>query len=205
MDEKWIHHYTTRGSQLSGRQRVKTVQSDQKRECQLVRLPPCFGMGAVFYSSITTRKEEPLIMNIIWRYWCVWRKKLWKSDHKWIRKKCFFTKTMHHVTIRSQQWSIEEETAMVPRETRQSYFPAWQCSAACSKTGLDTLGNIKTGATVLSRLPFAPIDETRPGSSELSLSWRSQNIHQFVDRPKSRIVFSRWYSKISRNMKKNSD
>ena len=56
------------GSQLSGQQRLKTVQSDQKFKCQLVRFwPPYFGMRTVFYSSITLRKEEPSIANIIWR------------------------------------------------------------------------------------------------------------------------------------------
>ena len=54
---------------LSGEQRVKTVQNDQKRKYQLVRhRPPYFGMRTVFYSSITLRKEEPSIANIIWRY-----------------------------------------------------------------------------------------------------------------------------------------
>ena len=54
-------------SQLSGQQKVKTVQKDQKRKCQLVRLwPPYFGMRKVFYSSITLRmEEEPSIANII--------------------------------------------------------------------------------------------------------------------------------------------
>ena len=59
-------------SQLSGQRRVKTVQSGQKRKCQLVRFwLSYFGMHKVFYSSITLRKEEPSIANIIWRYWCV--------------------------------------------------------------------------------------------------------------------------------------
>ena len=31
--------------------------------------------------------------------------------------------------------SIEDKTTTVPRETRQSYPPAWQCSATCHKTG----------------------------------------------------------------------
>ena len=59
------------GSQLRAQQKVKTVQSDQNRKCQLVRFwPPYFEMRTVFYSSITLRKKEPSIANIIWRYWC---------------------------------------------------------------------------------------------------------------------------------------
>ena len=34
--------------------------------------------------------------------------------------------------------SIEGETATVPRDTRQSYHPAWQCLATCRKTGQDS-------------------------------------------------------------------
>ena len=92
------------GSQLSGHQRVETVQSDQKRQCQLVRFwLPYFGMRTIFYSSITLRKQKLSIVNIIWRYWCVWRKKLRENDPKW-RNKCSYTETMHRVTIRLQQW-----------------------------------------------------------------------------------------------------
>ena len=58
-------------SELSGQQRGKIVQSDQKRKC-LVRIwPSYFGMKTEFHSSITLRKEKPSIANIIWRYWCV--------------------------------------------------------------------------------------------------------------------------------------
>ena len=61
-------------------------------------------MRKVFCSSITLRKEKPSIANIILHYWCVWRKKSQKNGHKWKRKKCSFTKTMHRVTSRSQRW-----------------------------------------------------------------------------------------------------
>ena len=55
------------GSQLSEQQRVKNIQSDQKRKYQLVRFwPPYFGMRKVFYSSISLRKGEPSIANIIY-------------------------------------------------------------------------------------------------------------------------------------------
>ena len=93
------------GNQLSGEQRVKTVQSDQKRKCQLVRFwPSYFVKRTVFHLSITLRKEKLSIANITWRYWCIWRKKLRKNDPKWRRKKCSFTKTMYRVTSWSQQF-----------------------------------------------------------------------------------------------------
>ena len=65
--------------------------------------------------------------------------------------------------------SIEGETAIVPRETQQSYPPAWQSSATCRKTGQDILGNAEMGGltqpTLLFRrcsfpLPFVSIDGT---------------------------------------------
>ena len=41
------------GSDLSGHENVKTVQSDQKRKCQLVRFwQPYFGMSTVFHSRL---------------------------------------------------------------------------------------------------------------------------------------------------------
>ena len=61
-------------------------------------------MRKVFCSSITLRKEEPSIANILLYYWCICRKKSPKNGHKWRRKKCSFTKTMHCVPSRSQQW-----------------------------------------------------------------------------------------------------
>ena len=60
------------GSPLSGQQKVETIQSDPKRKSQLVRFwPPYFGMRMIFYSSITLRKKEQSVVNIIWRYWRV--------------------------------------------------------------------------------------------------------------------------------------
>ena len=85
--------------------------------------------------------------------------------------------------------SIEGETATVPTETRQSYPPAWQCSATCRKTGQDMLGNAGmeglTPPVVLSRrcsfrLPFVSIDGIQPGSSQFPFSWNSQNMDRFV-------------------------
>ena len=107
--------------------------------------------------------------------------------------------------------NIEGETATVPRETRQSYSPAWQCSATCRNTDQDILGNAEMGGltppAVLSRrcsfrLPFVSINRTRPGSSAFPLSWRSQKMDWFVNRLKRRIVFSRWYPTIARKMEK---
>ena len=48
--------------------------------------PPYFGMRLVFCSPFTSRKEEPLIANIIKYYQYVWKKKLPKNCHKWRRK-----------------------------------------------------------------------------------------------------------------------
>ena len=54
---------------------MKAVQSDQRRKYQQARFRPLyFGMHKVFCSSITVRKEEPSIANIIKHYWCVWKK-----------------------------------------------------------------------------------------------------------------------------------
>ena len=55
-------------------------------------------------STITLRKEEPAIANIIYHYWCIWRKKRQKNVHKWRGKKCSNTKIMHCVTSQSQWW-----------------------------------------------------------------------------------------------------
>ena len=107
--------------------------------------------------------------------------------------------------------SIEGETATVPRETLQSYPPAWQCSNTCRKTGRGILGNAEIGGltppAVLSRccsfrLPFVSIDGTRPGSSAFPFLWRSQKMGRFTEGLKRCIVFSRWYPAIN-NMAAN--
>ena len=78
--------------------------------------------------------------------------------------------------------SIEGEMVTVPKETRQSYPPAWQCLATCRQTGQDILGNGEMGGftppAVRSRrcsfrLPFVSIVGILPGSSIFSLLWRS--------------------------------
>ena len=93
---------------------------------------------------------------------------------------------------------IEGETATVSRETRQSYPPAWQCSATCRKTGQDILENAEMGGltqpTLLFRrcsfrLPFVSIDGTRPGLSAFPFLWRSQKMDWFLDRLKTHRFF----------------
>ena len=76
------------GSQLSEQQQVKAIQSDQKCKHQQARFWPLyFGMHKVFCPSVTLRKEEPSIANIVLHYLCIWRKKSPKNGHKWRRKK----------------------------------------------------------------------------------------------------------------------
>ena len=98
--------------------------------------------------------------------------------------------------------SIEGETSTVPRETRQSYPPAWQSSAILRKTGQDIVGNTEMGGLTPPavpskrcsfRLPFVSINGTRPGSSAFSLLWRSQKIVRFVNRLKD----ASRYTKVS--------
>ena len=64
MDETWTYHFppprSQIGSQLSGQQQVKAVQSDQRHKHLQARFwPPYFGMRKVFCSLIALRKEEP--------------------------------------------------------------------------------------------------------------------------------------------------
>ena len=63
---QWMKHGSTTslwsqiGSQLSGQQQVKAIQSNQRRKHQQARFwPPYFRMRKVFCSLITLRKEEP--------------------------------------------------------------------------------------------------------------------------------------------------
>ena len=83
---KWMKHGSTTslqsqiGSQLSGQQQVIAVQGDQSCKHQQARFWPLhFGMHKVFCSSITLRKEDPSIANIILYYWCFWWKKSTKT------------------------------------------------------------------------------------------------------------------------------
>ena len=96
--------------------------------------------------------------------------------------------------------SMEGETATVPRETRQSYPPAWQSSATCHKTGQYLLGNIEMGnhtpPAVLSRRCSFPL---------LFVSWKSQGMDLFMDRHEIHIVLSRCYLTIPKKMEKSSD
>ena len=104
--------------------------------------PLYFRIRKAFCSLITLRKKEPSIANIIWHYWCIWRKKSQKNWHKWKRKKCSFTKTMHRVTSWSQQWQnyreLHLELLLHPlRSGSQIWVPATtgclQTSKECSR------------------------------------------------------------------------
>ena len=116
---------------------------------------------------------------------CIWWDQLGDIETKWNHHRGAISNA-----IDAFELSIEGETATVPRKTRQSYPPAWQCSATCCKTGQGILGNAEMGgltpATVLSRrwsfrLPFVLIDGTRPGSSAFPLLWTSQKIDRFFE------------------------
>lgn len=68
--ETWMQYYTLESinRQLNSWKETQTVQGDQKSIDQLERLWRLyFGMHMVLYSSITFKKEKPLIANIIWR------------------------------------------------------------------------------------------------------------------------------------------
>ena len=67
------------GSQLSGEQQGKTVQSDQRRKHQQAMFwPSHFGMHKIFCWSITLRKVEPSIVNITQCPWCnSYRRRKW--------------------------------------------------------------------------------------------------------------------------------
>ena len=108
---------------------------------------------------------------------------------------------------------IEGQTAIVPRETRQNHPPVRQCLATRRKTAQDILGNTEMGGlnppavlyrSCSFRLPFVSIDGTRPGSSAFPLLRRNKKIERFVDYLKRRIVFSRSYPTIAREMEKSS-
>ena len=87
------------GSQPSGQQQVKAIQSDQRCKHQQARFGlPYFKMRKVFCSLITSRKEEPSIANIILHYWCIWRKKSPKNSHKWRRKSA----------LSPRQWTVSQ-------------------------------------------------------------------------------------------------
>ena len=68
---QWMKHGSTTslqsqiGSQLSGQEQVKAVQSEERRKHQQARFWSLyFGMRKVFCLSITLRKEEQSIANI---------------------------------------------------------------------------------------------------------------------------------------------
>ena len=74
MDKTWIHHYTPESNWQSAEWTARGENRTKRPKTQIspVRFwAPYFIMHTVFYSSITLRKEEPSILNIIWRYWCI--------------------------------------------------------------------------------------------------------------------------------------
>ena len=87
-------------SQLSGQQHVKAVQSNQRHKHQQARFwPP---QGIFFINCLekgrTINSEYHIALLV-----CL-KEEIIKNSHKWRRKKCSFTKTIHRVTSQSQQW-----------------------------------------------------------------------------------------------------
>ena len=90
----------------SWQQQVKAIQSDQRHKHQLTRFWPLkfwdaqgilfidyLGKGKIinckYYIALLVRLKEEIAK---------------KNSHKWSRKKCSFTKTMHRVTSWLQRW-----------------------------------------------------------------------------------------------------
>ena len=102
------------GTQLSWQRQVKVIQSNQRRKHQQARFwPPYFGMYKELCSLITLRKEEPSIENIIYHYWCIWRKKSSKNDHKWRRKSVLSPRQCTDCNDGRTRW-IAFQTASTP-------------------------------------------------------------------------------------------
>ena len=79
---QWMKHGSTtthlkqKDRQLSGQQRVKAVQSDEKLNSGLERLWHLyFGTRMVFCLSTILRKVEPLTATITWHYLIDWAQK----------------------------------------------------------------------------------------------------------------------------------
>ena len=62
MDETWIHHFTLGSNQLSAE---GTAAGENRPKQPKLGFDLYFGMCKVFCSSVTLRKEEPSIANII--------------------------------------------------------------------------------------------------------------------------------------------
>ena len=95
-------HSSQIDSQLSGQQQVKAIQNDQRCKHAQARIWPLyFGMRKVFCSSITLRKEEPSIANIIGAFE--------KKQPQMKKKMCSFTKTnavCHKSVATMPQWLL---------------------------------------------------------------------------------------------------
>ena len=108
-----------------------------------------FSIKYVSFESISRHLQEVLI-------YCFHLKKIATKAHHWEWFNKPFTLLLHCIVTGDEKWvhydnpkrrkswgipghafvvSTERETATVPRETRQSYPPAQQCSVTYRKTG----------------------------------------------------------------------
>lgn len=96
MNETLIHHYRW---VHSSKWKLSKVAKDANTSRQGFG---CLFCHALFFcSSMTLRKEEASITNIIYHFVCL-RKDITQNRHKWRKQNVFVTKTMHHVTSWSQ-------------------------------------------------------------------------------------------------------
>ena len=138
------------GSHLSGQQRVETVKGNKKCKSQLVRFwPQYFGILTVFYPSITLRKEEPSIANIIWRYLCVWREKFKKATT-----------------------NEKKESALSPRQCTVSQVDHNKGKIAQIALWIASPSTLLSGSGSQRLLPVCRPKKNAPGI-EIWLQWRS--------------------------------
>ena len=107
MEETWIHHFTPDSNQRSAEwtaagescpKRLKTQTSASKVFASVF----WDAQGILFIDYLqkgrTINSEYYLVLLVRLK------EEITKKGHKWRRKKCFFTTTMHSVTSRSQRW-----------------------------------------------------------------------------------------------------
>ena len=91
------------GSQPSGHQQVKAVQSDQRHKHQQARFwPPYLGYTGYFLFIDYLRKGRTIDSKYHTALLLCFKKEIAKNSHKRKRKKCSFTKTIYRVTSRLQ-------------------------------------------------------------------------------------------------------
>ena len=127
-------------------------------------------------------RVKPWQVTSIERNWCVWGEHWRRNGYSTMR---YTTKLSSSMTVLGHM-SGDLSRHTWKRWNRRSY-PTAVLSRRCSF-----------------RLPFVTTDGTRPDTSEFPLLWKSQIMDRFVDRFERRIVFLRWYPKISSKMKKSS-